>query len=415
LSSKRFSDFSLSAPLLRAVREEGYIQPTPIQTEAIPRILSGRDVMAAAQTGTGKTAAFCLPMIERLRARVGPGPRALVLTPTRELALQIHASIVAYGRHAGLTSAVILGGAPIGGQIQALARRPDILVATPGRLLDLIRQKHVRLDRVEMLVLDEADRMLDMGFIHDVRKVVSMTGRQRQTLLFSATLPPGVAELASDMLVDPITVRSDPDALMAARVDHRVLFVDRDKKLELLARVLSTDDVSRALVFTGTKHRADRLVRYLEGRRIAAAAIHSNKSQNQRQRNLAAFHQGRIKVLVATDIVARGIDVDRITHVVNYELPKDPESYVHRTGRTARAAESGIAISFCDADEVPLLESIEKLIRQPLPIDHEHRFHSARIASMRHDRARDTLVPHSRRRRSPRSHSRPRRVAVGEL
>jgi ATP-dependent RNA helicase RhlE len=354
-------------------------------------------------------------MLERLRDRRGPGPRALVLTPTRELALQIQQSVVAYGRHTGLTSAVVLGGAPIARQIQIMARRPDILVATPGRLLDLIRQKRVSLDRVEMLVLDEADRMLDMGFIHDVRKIVSMIRRERQTLLFSATLSPAVAELASDMLVDPITVRSAPNASMAPKIDHQVLLVDRDDKRELLTRVLSTDEVSRALVFTGTKHRADRLVRYLAGRGITAAAIHSNKSQNQRQRNLAAFHQGRIKVLIGTDIVARGIDVDRITHVINYELPKDAENYVHRVGRTARAAESGVAISFCDADELPLLESIEKLIRQSLPVVHDHRFHSARVASMRHDRTRAVVAPSPRRRRDSRHNSRPRRTALREF
>jgi ATP-dependent RNA helicase RhlE len=271
----------------------------------------------------------------------------------------------------------------MGPQIRAVARRPDVLVATPGRLLDLIAQKHVRLDGIEILVLDEADRMLDMGFIHDVRKIVAMIRTRRQTLLFSATLSREVASLASDMLVDPVSVRSTPDASVAAKVDHKVLFVDRANKRDLLVDVLRDDKVRRALVFTGTKHRADRLVRYLENAGITAAAIHSNKSQNQRQRNLAAFHEGRIGVLVATDIVARGIDVDRITHVINYELPREAENYVHRVGRTARAAESGVALSFCDADEVPLLRGIERLLRAPLPVVREHPFHSASVASAR--------------------------------
>jgi ATP-dependent RNA helicase RhlE len=405
---KQFSDFSLSDPVLRAVREEGYERPTPIQVKAIPPILAGRDVMAAAQTGTGKTAAFCLPMIEHLRTCTGPGPRALVLVPTRELALQIRESIGAYGKYVRLGSAVLLGGAPMGPQVQALAGRPDIVVATPGRLLDLVRQKHVNLERVEILVLDEADRMLDMGFINDVRKVVSMIQPRRQTLLFSATLSPAVVDLASSMLTDPVAVRSAPDASVAVRVDQRVLFVDRTEKRNLLVNVLEAETVHRALVFAGTKHRADRLVRYLEVAGITAVAIHSNKSQNQRQRNLAAFRQGRVPVLVATDIVARGIDVDGITHVVNYELPKDAENYVHRVGRTARASESGVAISFCDADEVPLLKSIERLIRRTLPVVDDHDFHSDRVRSEHRDRPRDparagSLRRGRHRRRRPRS------------
>jgi len=397
LSTTNFSDFGLSDSILRAVGDEGYSGPTPIQQQAIPVILRGLDVIAAAQTGTGKTAAFCLPMIERLRSRPGSGLRALVLTPTRELALQIQDSLRRYGRHDRLTSAVVLGGVPIRRQIQDLSRRPDILVATPGRLLDLIRQKSVRLDRVEFLVLDEADRMLDMGFIHDVRSIVSMISPRRQTMLFSATLAPPVVELAAGMLTDPVEVRSAKDASMVPRVDHSVLFVERADKRELLVSVLGADDVERALVFTGSKHRADRLVRSLAAAGIESAALHSNKTQPQRQRNLAAFHAGRIKVLVATDIASRGIDVEGITHVINYELPKDPESYVHRVGRTARAAASGVAISFCDADEVGLLRFIERLIRQELPEVSGHRFHSSRVASMRRDR--DMSTPARRYRR----------------
>ena len=307
MSTNQFSDFSLSDALLRAVREEGYERPTPIQVQAIPHILTGRDVMAAAETGTGKTAAFCLPMIERLGSRTGAGPRALVMAPTRELALQTRESIDAYGKYLRLSSAVVLGGAPMARQVQALARRPDVLVATPGRLLDLTRQNRVNLGCVEILVLDEADRMLDMGFIHDVRQVVSMLRPRRQTLLFSATLSPAVVELARSMLTRPVEIRSAPDGSVATKVDHKVLFVDRANKRQLLVSVLEGDKVHRALVFTGTRHRADRLVRYLETAGIAAVAIHSNKSQNQRQRNLAAFHDGRVKVLVATDIVARAL------------------------------------------------------------------------------------------------------------
>jgi ATP-dependent RNA helicase RhlE len=410
LNTETFADLELSEPILRAVHEEGYQHPTEIQTRAIPEILAGRDVMAAAQTGTGKTAAFCLPLLQLLGQHQGRGPRALVLTPTRELALQVETSIRTYGRHLRLTSAVILGGAPMGQQIRAMKGRPDILVATPGRLLDLIRQNHVRLDAVEILVLDEADRMLDMGFIHDVRAIVSKVRARRQTLLFSATLSSDVAGLASDMLTNPVSVRSATDGSMAAKVDHTVLFVEREDKGRLLVDVLKGASVRRALVFTGTKHRADRVTRDLGRAGISAGAIHSNKSQNQRQGTLTAFHQGRIAVLVATDIVARGIDVDRITHVINYELPKDAGNYVHRVGRTARAQESGIAISFCDATEMPLLRGIEKLIRQELPAGDVHPFHSDNVESMRRQRPSSAARGSQRPGMRPGSGSGPRRT-----
>ncbi len=382
MNLKEFEDFNLSEGILRAICDEGYRQPTDIQRVAIPEILAGKDVMATAQTGTGKTAAFCLPMLDMLQRRRGNGLRALVLAPTRELALQIETSLRAYGRYLSLRSSVVLGGVSMSGQVSALRKRPDILVATPGRLLDLIRQRHVRLDEVEILVLDEADRMLDMGFIHDVRTIVSEIPTVRQTLLFSATLSSEIAGLACDMLKNPVSVATTPPASVAVKVDQKVLFVDQADKGSLLVDILQGSDVRRALVFTRTKHRADRVMRHLSRNGISADAIHSNKSQNGRQRSLAAFDKGRITVLVATDIVARGIDVEGISHVINYELPNDAESYVHRVGRTARAGAAGIALSFCDASEILMLKGIEKLIQHELPAAEEHAFHSTAVASL---------------------------------
>ena len=382
-SRKCFEDFNLTEAVLRAIRDEGYRQPTDIQRAAIPEILSGKDVMATAQTGTGKTAAFCLPMLDMLQRRKGNGLRALVLTPTRELALQVETSFRTYGRHLPLRTTVVLGGVSTNVQVSALRNRPDILVATPGRLLDLIRQKHARLDEIEILVLDEADRMLDMGFIHDVRAIVSGIPAARQTLLFSATLSPEIEGLASDMLKNPVYVATTPPASVAVKVDQKVLFVDQADKGSLLVDILQRSDVQRALVFTRTKHRADRLMRHLSRNGISADAIHSNKTQNGRQRSLAAFDKGRITVLVATDIMARGIDVEGISHVINYELPNDAENYVHRVGRTARAGAAGIALSFCDASEISMLRGIEKLIKYELPAVEGHAFHSTTAAALR--------------------------------
>jgi ATP-dependent RNA helicase RhlE len=382
MNFKMFEDFHFSEAVLRAVREEGYRQPTDIQRAAIPEILAGNDVLATAQTGTGKTAAFCLPMLDMLQRRQGNGLRALVLTPTRELALQVDASLRAYGRHLPLRSSVVLGGVSVHGQVSDLRKRPDVLVATPGRLLDLMRQRHVRLDRIEFLVLDEADRMLDMGFIHDVRSIVSHIPAMRQTLLFSATLSSDIARLASDMLEDPVSVATTPPATVAMKVDQKVLFVDQANKGSLLVDILRGNDVQRALVFTRTKHRADRVMRHLSRSGITADAIHSDKSQQGRQRSLAAFDKGRIRVLVATDIMARGIDVEGISHVINYELPNDAESYVHRVGRTARAGAAGVALSFCDASEILMLTGIEKLIQHKLPSMEDHAFHSIIAASL---------------------------------
>jgi len=370
-----FHDFDLAAPIARALAEEKYVTPTPIQTQAIPVALARRDLIGIAQTGTGKTAAFALPILQHLHTdRRRPDRktcRVLVLSPTRELSSQILDSFRAYGRHLGIRTALAIGGVSMGAQVRALLNGVDVLVATPGRLLDLMRGNALRLDGVAHLVLDEADRMLDMGFIDDIRKIVAKLPAERQTLLFSATMPPAIAALASQMLRDPARVAVTPVAATADRVEQRVMRVDRAGKAAALAKVLKGEPVERALVFTRTKRGADKVVRGLAGAGIAASAIHGNKSQNQRERVLAAFRGGDVRVLVATDIAARGIDVDGISHVVNFDLPHVPETYVHRIGRTARAGAAGIAISFCDAEEMPLLRDIEKLIRRALPVtDH---------------------------------------------
>ncbi len=385
---KNFDDFALSKSLLMALSEQGYQKPTEIQQAAIPVLLQGNDLFASAQTGTGKTAAFALPILQVLDQRRVERPkdkaiRALVLTPTRELALQIDESFRAYGRHLLLRTAVVLGGACASAQIKALHRHPDILVATPGRLLDLINQGHIRLHDIEMLVLDEADRMLDMGFIHDVRKIISLVPADRQTMLFSATLPEAVMRLASSMLKDPQRISISPTMTVAANITQKILFVEQMHKVALLKDMLKDKAIRKALVFTRTKHRAMRLSQQLSQYGISADSIHSNKTQGARQRALTDFDHGRIKVLVATDIMARGIDVDGITHVINYELPNEAESYIHRIGRTARAGADGIALSFCDTDELALLGSIEKLTRQLLPVMEDHNFHSSSIALLR--------------------------------
>ncbi len=386
MATNPFHDLSLQKPLLWAISEEGYETPTEIQQAAIPEVLAGRDLLATAQTGTGKTAAFALPMLQLLDSRRNGGPRnirALILTPTRELALQIDDSFRSYGRHLSIRTAVILGGVPFPPQIKALRKKPDIVVATPGRLLDLYRQKLLSLDRAEILVLDEADRMLDMGFVQDVRRIVNTLPRERQTLFFSATLSWEIAELASDMLREPKYVAATPAASVSASIDQKVLFVRRDDKRELLKGILKGDDVERALVFTRTKHRANHITRLLSKSGISADAIHSNKTQAARERALRAFHRGSIKVLVGTDVVARGIDVYGISHVINYELPEDPGSYVHRIGRTARAGAAGVALSFCAAEEVALLRGIESITQCRMPALEDHPFHSATIAKLR--------------------------------
>ncbi len=371
-----FSDLGLIEPLRQAVLDSGYVEPTPIQIQAIPMLLEGRDLLGCARTGTGKTAAFALPMLQRLAAAhhrlQARDVRALVLVPTRELAAQVGESFRTYGRRMTLSVAVIYGGVGQGPQVRALARGVDVLVATPGRLLDLLGQGCLRLEGVEILVLDEADHMLDLGFIPDIRKVLSVIPKRRQTLLFSATMPPPIAALADGILSRPVKLFVTPAASTVEEVDQRVYFVARLAKPRLLARLLSEPEVKRALVFTRTKHGADRVARGLSRDSVAADAIHGNKSQGQRERTLDGFRSGRVRVLVATDIAARGIDVDGITHVINFEIPNVSESYVHRIGRTARAGARGVAISLCDAEERPSLRDIEKLIRREIRVMPTH-------------------------------------------
>ena len=367
-----FQDFGLADPISRALKEENYLTPTPIQAQTIPLALAGRDVVGIAQTGTGKTAAFALPILHRILAnRIKPQPkscRVLVLSPTRELSGQILDSFNAYGRHMRLASALAIGGVPMGRQVRSLMPGVEILVATPGRLLDLVQSNGLKLGQVEFLVLDEADRMLDMGFINDIRKIVAKLPVRRQTLFFSATMPKDIAELADAMLRDPARVAVTPVASTAERITQRVIQVDHAAKGAFLAELLKQEAVERALVFTRTKHGADKVVKGLARAGITADAIHGNKSQNHRERVLAAFRSGAIRTLVATDIAARGIDVDGVSHVVNFDLPNVPETYVHRIGRTARAGADGIAISLvAGGEELAYLRDIEKLIRIALP------------------------------------------------
>ena len=367
-----FAALGLSEPLLRALAHERYTTPTPIQTKAVPHVLAGRDLFGCAQTGTGKTAAFALPLIERLMKDRRPAApkhcRILVLAPTRELAGQIHDSFKAYGRHAHLKSAVIYGGVNQNPQASAVARGVDVLVATPGRLLDLIGQRLVEIKTVEYLVLDEADRMLDMGFIHDVRRIVGMLPRQRQTLFFSATLPAEVRDLADTMLRDPLEVKTTPQATTAETVAQSVFHIPQKQKRSLLVHLLQTGGMGRVIVFTRTKRGANKLAQDLDKAGVRAAAIHGNKSQNQREKALADFKSPRPPVLIATDIAARGIDVDEVSHVVNFELPHEPETYVHRIGRTGRAGLTGEAVSFCDREEEDRLQAIERLLRRRIPV-----------------------------------------------
>jgi ATP-dependent RNA helicase RhlE len=369
-----FAELELSETLLRAVREAEYEVATPIQTAAIPPLLAGRDLVGCAQTGTGKTAAFALPTLQRLSTQ-GSAPRergrkirCLVLAPTRELASQIGDSFRTYGRYTGLRHTVIFGGVGQNPQVKALSQGVDILVATPGRLLDLMNQGYVHLDRVEILILDEADQMLDMGFIHDLRRIVGRVPRDRQTLLFSATMPPEIRSLADQWLDDPVAVSVTPQSTPVERITQSVYFLDQKAKPEFLVRYLKEQGAKRPLVFTRTKHGADKLVKVLLQSGMRAAAIHGNKSQNARQHALAQFKSHHPPVLVATDIAARGLDIDGVSHVVNFDLPMTPESYVHRIGRTARAGADGIAVTLCAGDERSMLREIERLTRQKLPV-----------------------------------------------
>ena len=367
-----FAALGLAEPLLRALSDENYTIPTPIQTKAIPAILEGRDVLGLAQTGTGKTAAFGLPLLQRLadnKTVAGPhGARALILAPTRELAVQISDSLKTYGRHLRLRHAVILGGVNQNRQVEAMRHGVDILVATPGRLLDLVKQKHVRLGAVTTLIIDEADRMFDMGFIKDVRKLVGFLPRQRHSMLFSATMPQEVAHLVAEILHQPVRIEVTPQRVAADKIEQSVYHVPAGNKRALLHDLLRNDAMKRVIVFTRTKHGANKVAEHLERSQINADAIHGNKTQGARQRALESFRSGHVRVLVATDIAARGIDIDDVTHVVNYELPDVAESYVHRIGRTARAGSGGIAIAFCDSSEQGSLKAIERLVRQPLKV-----------------------------------------------
>ena len=363
----QFNELQLIAPLLRAVADEGYVEPTPIQRECIPHVLEGRDLLGCAQTGTGKTAAFALPMLQHFASKPAPRGkrpiRALVLTPTRELASQVAESFATYGRGLGLRVTVVFGGVGQNPQVIELRRGIDVLVATPGRLLDLASQGEVDFGRLEVFVLDEADRMLDMGFLPDVRRIIKMLPSQRQTLLFSATMPNDIRDLAGHILINPVHVAVTPVASTAEKIEQSVFFVAKGNKRALLEHVLQEPSMDRVLVFTRTKHGANRVVKDLTKAQIPALAIHGNKSQGARERALTQFKNGETRVLVATDIAARGLDVESISHVVNFDLPEVAESYVHRIGRTARAGAGGMAFSFCDADEQPLLRAIERLIR----------------------------------------------------
>ncbi len=371
---------ALIGPLRRALSDEGYAIPTPIQQQAIPHLVAGRDLLGCAQTGTGKTAAFTLPLLQELTnspKSSAPGrPRALIMTPTRELAAQIGDSIRTYGRHVKVSHTVIFGGVGQGSQVTAIRRGVDVLVATPGRLLDLMEQRHIRLDRIEVFILDEADRMLDMGFIPSIRKVIAKLPAKRHSLFFSATMPPVVADLAKNLLHDPVAITIAPEKPTVERIEQKVMFVDKENKDALLVDLIKGHDMDKVIVFTRTKHGADKVVRKLSAARISVSAIHGNKSQKAREATLAGFKSGKFRAMVATDIAARGLDVDNITHVVNYDLPEEPETYIHRIGRTARAGSGGDAVSFCASREVEWLRSIEKLIRKTIPMDPEHKFHS---------------------------------------
>ncbi len=367
-----FSELGLAEPIERALQARNHTVPTPIQARAIPQLLDGRDMLGIAQTGTGKTAAFALPILHQLAAQrtdTGPRrPRALILAPTRELAIQIGEEFRAYAKHLRLHHTVIFGGVGQSPQVKALARGIDILVATPGRLLDLMNQRHLKLDAVEFFVLDEADRMLDMGFVRDVRKIIAALPNERQSLLFSATMPGEISKLSGDILSNPIRVEVTPQATPIECVVQSVYHVDQGDKLNLLTDILSDPAMSRVIVFARTKHRANRVAERLDRSGIRADAIHGNKSQGARQAALKRFKDGSVRVLVATDIAARGIDVDSISHVINFELPNEPESYVHRIGRTARAGNGGAAISFCDPSERAFLRDIERLIHRRLTV-----------------------------------------------
>ena len=399
-----FEALDLDPELIAVLQTLGYTEPTPIQRDAIPHALEARDLLACAQTGTGKTAAFALPILDELLQIESDGRRrpirALVLAPTRELAAQIAESFRSYTPRGRIRCEVVFGGIGKRPQVTALRRGVDVLIATPGRLLDLMGDGEADLSQVEMFVLDEADRMLDMGFIPDVRRIVARLPKQRQTLLFSATMPDAVAELAAGLLADFERIEAAPPATTVERVEQRVLLVEKADKRGLLAALFRDQALSRALVFARTKHGADRVAKHLRAAGVSADAIHGDKAQGARQRALDAFKAGRLRALVATDIAARGIDVEGVSHVVNFDLPNEPESYVHRIGRTARAGRGGTALSFCDADEVAYLRAIEKAIRRPVPVEAAHPYHSAPVARVHAAAATSARRPGGQARRS---------------
>ncbi|MEY5041295.1 MAG: hypothetical protein RLZZ414_843 [Bacteroidota bacterium] len=366
-----FSSFSLSPQILNSLQDQGYVEATPIQQKAIPIILEGKDILACAQTGTGKTAAFSLPIIELLTRKnipqKGKKISALILTPTRELAIQIKENVDVYAKNTPLKCAVIFGGVPQAAQVSTIKNGVDILIATPGRLIDLIQQKLLNIQNIEFFVLDEADRMLDMGFINDIEKIIKIIPKKRQTLFFSATMPPAIKSLANNILNHPEEIAITPVSSTANTINQLLYKVDKDNKLWLLIDLIKSNNMQTVLVFTRTKFGADKVVKKLDKYKIKSEAIHGNKSQNARQRALNNFKDGTTTVLVATDIAARGIDVDQLQHVINFEIPNEPETYVHRIGRTGRAGASGTAYSFCDIDEVEYIKRIEKLIQKPIP------------------------------------------------
>lgn len=397
-----FKALGLIEPLLKALDQEGYTTPTPVQEQCIPSLLEGRDLLGCAQTGTGKTAAFALPLLQLLSGEQKEEHRhdhlkALILTPTRELAIQIGESFAAYGRYLNIKHEVIFGGVSQHAQVSALRRRPEILIATPGRLLDLMQQGHVRIGHIQFFVLDEADRMLDMGFIHDVRKVISKLPAKRQTLFFSATMPGPIQHLASSLLHDEIKVEVTPPATTVDLIDQYLYYTDKNNKKDLLLHLLKDESIETALVFTRTKYGADKLTRFLLKAGIRAEAIHGDKAQNARQRALQNFKNKQTRILVATDIAARGIDIDSLSHVINFELPNIPESYVHRIGRTGRAGALGKAISFCDYEEKIYLKDIERAIRKELQIVKDHPFDVALLHPVALSKSKVNFVDNTRK------------------
>lgn len=390
-----FTDLKLIKPILDALQHEGYEKPTPIQQKAIPSVLEGKDLLGTAQTGTGKTAAFAIPILQNLSLKKEKNRhiKALILTPTRELAIQIEESFHAYGRHIPLKTLVIFGGVKQGAQEQSLKRGVDILVATPGRLLDFIQQGIISLKNLEIFVLDEADRMLDMGFVHDVKRIVKLLPQKRQTLFFSATFPKEIEDLANSMLKNPVKVEVAPVSSTADTIKQKVYFVEKDNKLDLLTHILQNDISESVLVFSRTKHGADKIARKLHKHKISAEAIHGNKSQNARQNALGNFKSGKTRVLVATDIAARGIDIDDLKHVINFELSDVSETYVHRIGRTGRAGNEGSSISFVDGLDLINLKNTEKLIGKKIPVEKDHPFHTDDLVVQKRDSNNKPFVP----------------------